>query len=71
MEPGENMKKQPDYHVEDYPNHCDECGAWLADQRDITTHGEWHRALTALLGAVEETANHADAFHRLYKGKPA
>lgn len=56
--------------MSDYPQHCDECGAYLATTSDQTKHGEWHDLLETRIASLRATAEHADAFHRLYKGIP-
>lgn len=56
--------------MNEYPQHCDDCGAYLATATDQTKHAAWHLALTQTLTAIGQTAEHADAFHRLLRAGP-
>lgn len=54
----------------DHLEHCAECGAYLATGTDQELHADWHTNLKIALTKITQTADHADAFHRLYKGQP-
>lgn len=53
-----------------YPQHCDECGAYLATATDQDLHRDWHRTLNAAISEIARTADHADSFNRPLGGRP-